>query len=194
MLLSIKRLLGLFDLSLGYLSAWIMRALLYLFATLLSIFSVLYVFVLPFEDSFSLNELDNLELLVVIAFIGASIRLFVRGKMEGLSVWQRIRHYALVSVVANAFSSLVYMSFLMALLYQRGELGISDAEAYDDFTFFASSIFYILALYAFTPLPKLAWFSKKKASNDELEVPQQADFFTDSTGNTRADSINEDSK
>ncbi|MCV2402935.1 hypothetical protein OFY17_08585 [Marinomonas sp. C2222] len=194
MLLSIKRLLGLFDLSLGYLLSWIMRACLYVFTLLFFILCAFFIFYTPFEDSLNISELDNLELLVVVIFIGVSIRFFIRSKMEGLSVWQRIRHYVLVSIVANAVSSLIYMSYLITLLYQRGEFGISDAEAYDDFTFFASSIFYILALYAFTPLPKLSWLSKKKVSNDESEAPLQADFFTDSTGNTHADSINKESK
>lgn len=205
MSLTIKRLLGQFDLFLGYITSVLMHVFLYAFSVVFCVLGVAAFIFGPFETGFSLNELDNLELLGFACFVFVMVRFFKRSKSVGLSVWLRLKRYVFISALVTAFYSTIFAFVLMSLLHSHGELGISDLNANSDFQYFSFCILYLLSLYAFTPLPKLSWMSKDTEKQGSIEKPdaepasansteEKADFFTDSTGNTRADSMNADNK
>lgn len=196
MSLMIKNVFTYVDLFLGYLTSALMRVLLYGLTAIFTLLAVLVVLVGPFEGRFSLNELDNLELIVQILFVLITARFFKRSKSEGKSFWSHLKSYCFVST----FLSIVFLAFtvlaLWVILEQEGEIGRSDLNALPDFEYFLFSGLYLLALHAFTPLPKLHLIKNtvkkqdsKNNDSDWLES-DQANHSADSAGNTRTNSMN----
>jgi hypothetical protein len=181
-----------------------MHILLYVFCAVCVFSAVSFVVAMPFERSFSLSELDNLEILVLASFLFVTVRFFKRNVLEELTFWLCLKRYAFIS----SFTVILFLAlncvFLMVLLSEKGEIGRSDLFEYLDFKYFLFSGVYIFVLYAFSPLPTLAWFqnfkddvkedirkSEGKEKNTQ-STSDQSDFYTDSEGKTKADSVNID--
>ena len=196
MSLMIKNVFTYVDLFLGYLTSALMRALLYGLTAIFTLLAVLVVLMGPFEGRFSLNELDNLELIVQILFVLITARFFKRSKSEGKSFWSHLKSYCFIST----FLSIIFLAFttfmLFILIEQKGEIGRSDLYGLPDFQYFIFSSVYLLTLHAFTPLPKLNLIKKtvKKQDSENIDSDwlesDQANHSADSAGNTRTNSMN----
>lgn len=187
----IKRMLSHFDLFLGYIAFAVMNALFYIFSLTLFIGALLGFLVGPFEGKFSFDELDNFEILGFIAFIFVTVRFFKRGNEVGLSVWFRLKRYVQVSAIVAAIYATIYYLIISILVIDRGEVTLSDLNTNSDFQYFSFCLLYLISLYTFAPLPKVAWIQsfkhefratmkeakkeeKHKATEKEQEAPTQA--------------------
>ncbi len=185
---TIKKVLTSIDFFFGFLASVLMRVLLYVFSFFVCVLTVLDVLTTPFSDessdaifSFSLNELDNLEALAILAFIFVTVRFFRRSKAEGVTLWLCLKSYAFVSAVSVAFSSIIYLLVLMLVMFDRGEISPSFFYENSDLQYFSNAIFSMLALYAFAPLPKLGWLQKMSGKQEEVvSEPEQPNDFTHS--------------
>ncbi|TDR15507.1 hypothetical protein [Marinomonas communis] len=190
-----KNILAYADLFLGYLTSVLMRVLLYGLTAIFTLAAILVVLIGPFEGRFDLNELDNLELVVQIVFVLITVRFFKRSKSEGIAFWPCLKSYCFISTFLSIlFLAAIALAFLM-LLKQEGEIGRSDLYRLPDFKYFLFSGLYLLVLHAFTPLPKLNLIKKtvkkqdsENNDSDWLES-DHANFFADSAGNTRTNSM-----
>ena len=201
MSLTIKKTFTSIDFFLGFLASALMRVLLYVFSFVFCVLGVIALLIEPFmgeanADSFNLsfNELDNLEILVILAFIFVTVRFFKRSKSEGISVWLRLKSYVFISALVGVFYISIFAFILGMVLEDQGDIGISDLNEFGDLQYFSFCLLYLIALYAFAPLPKLGWFSKLVKKESEPEVNKEAepvseptDFFTDSSGNTHSE-------
>lgn len=200
MSLTIKKIFTSIDFFLGFLASTLMRVLLYVFSFVFCVLGVVALLIEPFMDeanadsfNFSLNELDNLEILVVLAFIFVTVRFFKRSKSEEFSVWLRLKSYVFISALVGVFYISIFAFILGMVLEDQGDIGISDLNEFGDLQYFSFCLLYLISLYAFAPLPKLGWFSKGVKKESEPEVKKEAepvseptDFFTDSSGNTHS--------
>ena len=205
MSLTIKNVFTYLDLFLGYLTSALMRVLLYWLTALFTLAAVLFVLVIPFDKKFDLNELDNLELLVLAAFILVSIRFFKRSQLEGIALWSRIKSYCFISAFLSILCLAIACLVLVAFIVNKREISISDLALSLEITYFLFSIIYVFTLYAFTPLPKISWLSNKdnesskpvtaEASKDKWTEASKDDVsYTDSTGSSHTDFMNTDNK
>ena len=209
MLLMIKRILSSIDLFFGYLMSVFMRFFLYVFSFALCTLGVLDILITPFSDessddifSFSLNELDNLEALVILVFIFVTVRFFKRSKAEGVTLWLRSKSYVFVSAVSVMFSFAIYVFVIMLVMIDRGVINPSVFYENSDLEYFSTVIFSILALYAFTPLPQLGWLQKIRDKKESIvtEPDQPSDFThaendsvdSDETDSSHSSSLNSD--
>lgn len=197
-----KKILNLIDLMVGHTVSFFMSLFIIFVTVLLWFVSLYFLFYLPFDGSLSLNELDNLELLGFFLFVIVLRRFFVRSGSVGESFSEIVTRYFVISAGAAAFY-LTVACLLLVFDFKKEQLSVSDFQK-DDF-YLVFYIVYLVALYALTPLPKIAWVSRDDKKHDsakvqetepasEDSVEEKADFFTDSTGNTRADSMNTDNK
>lgn len=196
MLSMVKNVFAYVDLFFGYLTSALMRVILYGLTVIFTLLALLAVLIGPFENRFDLNELDNFEIVIQIVFLLITVRFFKRSKSQGIAFWPRLKSYCFIST----FLSIIFLAFtalaLMLILDQEGEIGRSDLIKLPDFQYFIFSGVYLLALHAFTPLPKLNLIKKTvkkdKSKNSDanwLET-DQTNFLTDSSDNTRTDSMN----
>ena len=201
----IKNVFTYVDLFFGYLTSALMRVILYGLSAICTLSAVLFVLVVPFEGNFDLNELDTLELLVLAFFVLVSVRFFKRRKQEGITLWSRIKSYCSVSIFLSLLALALGCIALVIALDKERELGASDLTLSLELTYFTFSMAYILTLYAFTPLPKISWFSNSESGQIPLvasEAPKDNStattednvFFTDSTGSTYTSSTYADNK
>ena len=191
----IKNVFTYVDLFFGYLTSALMRVLLYGLTGVLTLLAILTIMIGPFENRFDLNELDNFEIVIQIVFILITVRFFKRSKSEGIAFWPRLKSYCFISTFLSILSLAFTALALILILEQEGEIGRSDLYGLPDFEYFLFSGLYILALHAFTPLPKLNLIKKtvkkqdsENNDSDWLES-DQANFFADSAGNTRTNSM-----
>lgn len=202
MWLIIKNILNVIDLIIGNIASFFMSLFICFFTVLLCFVSFYFLFYLPFDGNISLNELDNLELLGFFLFVIVLRRFFVRSGSVGESFSEIVTRYVVISAGAAAFY-LTVSCLLLIFVSKKEQLGVSDFQKNDFYLVFF--IVYLVALYALTPLPKIAWIQAikddynaemKKAEEEEKlkAAEEQVDFFTDSAGNTRADSMNADNK
>lgn len=172
---SIKRLLGLLDLALGYIVSAGMHIVLYVFSLCLFGLSLAGYVLGSFEGKLSYTEIDRLELLAFAAFLIVSLRFFMRGKLAGLSFWKRFKRYIFVSALSVTFCFAAYAVHLIILILEQGELdigkiGMSDLDTNRDLMYFACSMFYTFMIYSFTPLPKLGWLTEKPEPVEQSEL------------------------
>lgn len=197
-----KKILNVIDLMVGHTVSFFMSLLIIFFTVLLCFVSLYFLFYLPFDESLSLNELDNLELLGFFLFIVVLRRFFVRSGSVDKSFSEIVTSYVVISAGAAAFF-LTVSCLLLVLASKKEQLSVSDFQKDDIYLVFF--VVYLVALYALTPLPKIGVIQAfkddfkaemKKAEEKEKLKPtvKQADFFTDSAGNTRAESMNADNK
>ncbi|RBO83479.1 hypothetical protein [Marinomonas aquiplantarum] len=196
---TIKKVLTSIDSFFGFLASVLMRVLLYVFSFIVCVLTVLDVLTTPFYDessdaifSFSLNELDNLEAVVILTFIFVTVRFFRRSKAEGVTLWPCLKSYVFVSAVSVAFSSIIYLLVLMLVMFDRGEISLSVFDEHSDLQYFSNAIFTMLALYAFAPLPKLGWLQKMSGKQEEVvSEPDQSNDFTHSEKGSVDSNMNE---
>jgi len=201
MLLMIKRILSSIDLFFGYLMSVFMRFFLYVFSFALCTLGVLDILITPFSDessddifSFSLNELDNLEALVILVFIFVTVRFFKRSKAEGVTLWLRSKSYVFVSAVSVMFSFAIYVFVIMLVMIDRGVINPSVFYENSDLEYFSTVIFSILAL--------LGWLQKIRDKKESIvtEPDQPSDFThaendsvdSDETDSSHSSSLNSD--
>lgn len=197
-----KKILNVIDLMVGHTVFFVMSLFICFFTVILCFVSFYFFFYLPFDGNLSLNELDNLELLGFFLFVIVLRRFFVRSGSVDKSFSEIVTSYVVISAGAAAFF-LTVSCLLLVLASKKEQLSVSDFQKDDIYLVFF--VVYLVALYALTPLPKLGLMSKdvkkpdpvddqeaEPASKDPTE--NKADFFTDSTGNTRAESMNTDNK
>jgi hypothetical protein len=197
-----KKILNAIDLMVGHTVSFFMSLFIIFVTVLLWFVSLYFLFYLPFDGNLSLNELDNLELLGFFLFIVVLRRFFVRSGSVGESFSEIVTRYVVISAGAAAFY-LTVSCLILVLISKKEQLSVSDFQKDDIYLVFF--VVYLVALYALTPLPKLAWISKDAKNSDSVDgqeaepapeapIEEKTDFFTDSTGNTRADSMNTDNK
>jgi hypothetical protein len=195
-----KKILNVIDLIVGHLASFVMSLFIGFFTVLLCFVSFYFLFYMPFDGNLSLNELDNLELLGFFLFIAVLRRFFVRSGSIGKSFSEIVTSYVVISAGAAAFY-LTVSCLLLVFVSKKEQIGVSDFQEDDFYLIFF--VVYLIALYALTPLPKIGWIQAfkddfkaemKKAEEKEKLKPtvKQADFFTDSEGNTHTDSMNTD--
>jgi hypothetical protein len=202
MSLMIKKILTSIDLFFGYLAFALMKTLLYVFSFILCISSVLDILTTPFYDessydefSFSLNELDNLEALVILVFTFVTVRFFRHSKAEGVTLWLCLKSYVFVSAVSVLFSATIYLLVIMYVTIDRGEIGSSVFDENSDLQYFSNATFLLLVLYAFAPLPKLGWLQKIRGKKEEVvsETEQPNDFTYSEKGSVDSNIYEADS-
>ncbi len=197
-----KKILNAIDLMVGHTVSFFMSLFIIFVTVLLCLVSLYFLFYLPFDGNLSLNELDNLELLGFFLFVIVLRRFFVRSGSVGESFSEIVTRYVVISAGAAAFF-LTVSCLLLVLASKKEQLSVSDFQKDDIYLVFF--VVYLVALYALTPLPKLGWIPKDAKKHDSAKVQEtepatadstedKTDFFTDSTGNTRADSIYADNK
>lgn len=197
-----KKILNVIDLIVGHTVSFFMSLFIIVVTVLLWFVGLYFLFYLPFDGNLSLNELDNLELLSFFLFVVVLRRFFVRSGAVGESFREIVTRYVVISAGTAAFY-LTVSCLLLVFVSKKEQLGVSDFQKDDFYLFFF--IVYLVALYALTPLPKIAWIQaikddynaemKKVEEKEKLKAAEeQVDFFTDSEGNTRADSMNADNK
>lgn len=186
----------------GHTASFFMSLFIIFVTVLLWFVSLYFLFYLPFDGNLSLNELDNLELLGFFLFVVVLRRFFVRSGSVGESFSEIVTRYVVISAGAAAFF-LTVSCLLLVLVSKKEQLSVSDFQKDDIYLVFF--VVYLVALYALTPLPKIAWIQaikddynaemKKVEEKEKLKAAEdQVDFFTDSEGNTRAESMNTDNK
>ena len=212
MSLRIKKTLNFIDLFFGYLMSALIHISLYVLSFFICVLGVWDIFTTPFFDeskddvfrfdSYSTMEVDSLEILAMLLFVFVTVRFFKLGKAEGLTRWLCLKSYVFVSAVSLIVPFTVSLYFILIKIFEYGMLYETVVEEDADLLYFGSAIFYILALYAFTALPKLSRLQKiqnqikarvnttKDAEGHDFSAPKQEVFFTDSIGNTEANSAN----
>lgn len=197
-----KKILNVIDLMVGHTVSFFMSLFIIFVTVLLWFVSLYFLFYLPFDGNLSLNELDNLELLGFFLFIVVLRRFFVRSGSVDKSFSEIVTSYVVISAGAAAFF-LTVSCLILVLISKKEQLSVSDFQKDDIYLVFF--VVYLVALYALTPLPKIAWISQDAKKSDSVDhqvaepapeapIEEKTDFFTDRTGNTRADSMNTDNK
>lgn len=197
-----KKILNVIDLMVGHTVSFFMSLFIIFFTVLLCFVSFYFFFYMPFDGNLSFSELDNLELLGFFLFIVVLRRFFVRSGSVGESFSEIVTRYVVISAGAAAFF-LTVSCLLLVFASKKEQLGVSDFQKDDLYLVFF--VVYLVAIYALTPLPKIAWILRDDKKHNSVEIQEtepaseapieeKTDFFTDSTGNTRADSMNADNK
>lgn len=168
-------LLSIFEYILAHAAKILVISLYSLFSAFITLTAILGILLMPFENGLGLADIDNLEIITLFLFSFVSVRHFIRGRQNKISIWKLLSQYSQYATLTFLCVSLILSVGVAIVAIDKGVLNSGDLVLGQDIFYFGFTSVFIIALFSAAPVNMLISRSDQLLSESDQTDKESID-------------------